>query len=86
MTVPPSKRTALERTHLLRIIVTNPVTTAAASVDRGPATAEVESGSGLGLIGLRERVAAIRGVVEAGPAAGGWRLAATLPITREDER
>jgi signal transduction histidine kinase len=72
--------------HLLRIIVTNPVATAAASTDRSPATTPVEAGSGLGLVGLRERLATIRGVVEAGPAAGGWRLAATMPISREDER
>ena len=71
---------------LMRIVVTNPVTPSAASTDRSPATAGVDTGSGLGLIGLRERVAAIRGVVEAGPAAGGWRLEATMPITREDNR
>jgi signal transduction histidine kinase len=71
--------------HLLRIIVTNPVPAAVASTDRSPATTPVEIGSGLGLVGLRERVATIRGVVEAGPAAGGWRLAATLPLSREDD-
>ncbi|MET0829999.1 MAG: histidine kinase [Microbacterium sp.] len=68
---------------VLCIIVTNPVATATASTDRGPAVGEVAAGSGLGLIGLRERVAALRGVVEAGPTRGGWRLAATLPMTRK---
>ena len=72
--------------NVLKIVVTNPVAAAAASTDRTPAAAEVSAGSGLGLIGLRERVAAIRGSVEAGPAAGGWRLAATLPASREDDR
>lgn len=68
----------------LRIVVTNPVIDLA-SAERTPAMGEVAVGSGLGLIGLRERVAAIRGVVEAGPAPGGWRLAATLPVIRGDD-
>ena len=55
-------------------MVTNPVL-----VER----ARDESGSGLGLVGLRERVAAVRGAVETGPTPGGWRIAATLPVTKE---
>ena len=31
-----------------------------------------------------ERVDAVRGRIEAGTAPGGWRLAATLPLTREE--
>jgi signal transduction histidine kinase len=58
----------------LKIVVTNPVI---AERTQG------ESGSGLGLVGLRERVAAVRGVVETGPTPGGWRIAATLPLTKE---
>jgi len=72
--------------EMLRIVVTNPVTAAAASADHTPAAAQTEVGSGLGLIGLRERIAAVRGAVEAGPATGGWRLTATVPISREDDR
>jgi signal transduction histidine kinase len=38
--------------------------------------------SGLGLIGMRERLSAVHGAVDAGPtAAGGWRVVATLPWT-----
>jgi signal transduction histidine kinase len=51
--------------------------------DRGPAAASplAASGAGLGLAGMRERVEALGGVLEAGPAdAGGWRLRARLPL------
>jgi signal transduction histidine kinase len=76
------KHGAESRAHVLvhvdeeavKIVVTNPVL-----VER----ARDESGSGLGLVGLRERVAAVRGVVETGPTPGGWRIAATLPLTKE---
>lgn len=78
------KHGAESRAHVLlqvdddvvRIVVTNPV--------EPPAEASIThvAGSGLGLIGLRERVAAVRGVVETGPNPGGWRVAATLPFTR----
>jgi signal transduction histidine kinase len=39
---------------------------------------------GHGLLGIRERVASVKGDVEAGTTVGGWRLAATLPLTRKD--
>jgi signal transduction histidine kinase len=40
-------------------------------------------GGGLGLIGLGERVAIFGGRIEVGQRPdGGWRLAATLPVTR----
>jgi signal transduction histidine kinase len=38
------------------------------------------SGGGRGLAGIRERVAVLRGTVEAGLVADGWRLAVTLPV------
>jgi signal transduction histidine kinase len=39
------------------------------------------SGAGLGLAGMRERVQALGGILEAGPDdAGGWRLYARLPL------
>lgn len=41
------------------------------------------TGAGHGLLGIRERVSAVRGTVEAGPVAGGWRLSAVLPLTEE---
>ena len=51
--------------------------------DRGSAAPSplAESGSRLGLAGMRERVEALGGVLEAGPLdAGGWRLRARLPL------
>lgn len=39
--------------------------------------------TGLGLIGLRERVASVRGQVDAGASPGGWKVTATLPLTKE---
>jgi signal transduction histidine kinase len=39
------------------------------------------SGAGLGLAGMRERVEALGGILEAGPVhAGGWRLRARFPL------
>jgi signal transduction histidine kinase len=42
--------------------------------------------SGLGLIGLRERVASVRGILHAGPTLGGWKTTANLPLTSEAPR
>lgn len=49
---------------------------------RAAATSRLaESGSGLGLAGMRERVEALGGSLDAGPTDdGGWRLTARLPV------
>lgn len=44
---------------------------------------DARAGAGHGLLGIRERVTAVRGAVEAGPVAGGWRLSAALPLSQE---
>ncbi|ADG78602.1 sensor histidine kinase [Tsukamurella paurometabola] len=51
------------------------------TVANGPGrTAEATHGSGMGLIGMRERAAEVDGVLHAGPAAdGGWTVTLTVP-------
>jgi signal transduction histidine kinase len=52
--------------------------------DDGTAAPRAGPGEGHGLAGIRERVAAFGGRLEAGPApGGGWRLAATLGFAGE---
>ncbi|ROS54111.1 sensor histidine kinase [Frigoribacterium sp. PhB24] len=62
--------------HEVSVVVTNPVPALRAEPDPD----DVRGGHGL--LGLRERVASVRGVVETGPTPGGFRLAAVLPVTR----
>ncbi|WP_396642727.1 sensor histidine kinase [Microbacterium sp.] len=79
------KHGALHRAHVLLeagpdallVVVTNPV--------RDDQAADPESRAGHGLTGLRERVAAVRGSVRAGSTPGGYRLAASLPLTKPAE-
>ncbi|NYD67924.1 sensor histidine kinase [Agromyces atrinae] len=56
------------------VVVSNPVLPAAARLNAA------EARSGHGLLGLRERVASVRGSIETGLTPGGYRLAATLPL------
>ena len=66
--------------HEVSVVVTNPVPALRADPDPD----DVRGGHGL--LGLRERVASVRGVVETGATPGGFRLAAVLPVTRRSDR
>jgi signal transduction histidine kinase len=56
---------------LVRLQVTNDAATEPAEL--------THTGAGLGLIGMRERAAAVGGSVEAVPAGGGWSVTVTIP-------
>lgn len=43
-------------------------------------------GTGYGLLGMRERVALVGGVIDVGTVPGGWRLTASLPSTAAADR
>lgn len=54
--------------------------------DARPGTQSTDAGTGLGLIGLRERVAAAQGTVAITPSQGRFLLAVDLPLTPQEAR
>lgn len=51
--------------------------------DDGGSSADVGSGGGHGLAGLRERAGLCGGVLQAGPLPGGWRVELVLPLAAQ---
>ena len=58
------------------LTVTNPISSRTTSAANPPA--------GLGLLGIGERIASVRGRVEAGPVPAGWKVLARVPLAVED--
>lgn len=79
------KHGAEHRAHVL-IAVAEEVTVIVTNPAGEHSEADGGSASGFGLTGLRERIAAVRGSLEAGPAPGGWKLTARIPLTKEATR
>jgi signal transduction histidine kinase len=46
----------------------------------GPPSGLAQTGSGIGLTGMRERIESLGGTLEAGPTENGWRLRARVPL------
>jgi signal transduction histidine kinase len=79
------KHGAEHRAHILIDVGASEVAIGVTNPMRAEATgADGAQGPGLGLIGLRERVASVRGSVEAGPSPAGWKLTALLPRGPEE--
>ncbi|MBZ4487507.1 histidine kinase [Microbacterium sp. cx-55] len=68
------------RADAVSIVVTNPTGPSRATL---PDDLDRPGSRGHGLLGIRERVASVRGDVQIGPGPGGWRVHATLPIAPE---
>jgi signal transduction histidine kinase len=66
------------RTDRAQIVITNPV-----RPSDGTAGGDLDRTGGHGLLGLRERVASVRGTVSTGIVPGAYRVAVELPLLKE---
>jgi signal transduction histidine kinase len=65
------------------VVVTAEEATLTIEVTNGPARSGTGAGTGRGVAGMRERIEAYGGTLDAGPTPdGGWRVRAVLPDRR----
>jgi signal transduction histidine kinase len=74
--------------HRVCVWVTNADTIEVVVIDDGAEATPSSDGGGFGIVGMRERVAAFGGLLEAGPNDGGvgWRVRAVLPGSFQTSR
>lgn len=78
-------RVATSGASVVLSVTNGPPSHAPAGGGAAPGSHDVPSGSGLGLLGMRERVLAAGGSLVSGPTAdGGFRVEARLPLAQED--
>ena len=67
--------------EVLLVVVTQPddVTVLVRDAGGGASNHHPGAGSGLGLVGMRERVAMLDGILSTGPAGSGWAVLASIP-------
>ncbi|MEU5212197.1 histidine kinase [Streptomyces sp. NPDC020742] len=82
-----ARKHAAGATAQLEVRYDPPQSTVVVRNPAGVASEAAAAGSGYGLVGLTERVAALNGRLECGPTgAGGWRVAATIPFDDRTSR
>jgi signal transduction histidine kinase len=75
------KHSSDQRAHVLVVVGDDVVSLLVTNRMASPDSSSAAWSSGFGLLGLRERVASVRGTLDVGPSAGMWEVHAVLPLT-----